>query len=103
MTARCMALGSCPDPVSYAVQMMSNWTVSGAITASDVTLSGMSQCYSSQAGYAHFSMVTITSPSLGGASATAAPYHPTGICVLPYRSRRAFVTWTEITGVAIAA
>ena len=66
MTARCMALGSCADPTSYAVQMMSNWTVSDAITASDVALSTASQCYGSQGTYSQFSMVTITSPFWAG-------------------------------------
>ncbi len=66
MTARCMALGSCADPTSYAVQMVGNWTVSGAITASDVTLSTASQCYGTGGTYTRFAMVTITSPFWAG-------------------------------------
>lgn len=66
MTARCMALGSCSDPGSYAVQMANNWTVSGAINSNDVTLSKTSQCYSSQGTYNNFAMVTITSPFWAG-------------------------------------
>ena len=66
MTARCMALGSCTNPAAYAVQMAGNWTVAGAITASNVTLSTTSQCYGTGGTYSQFYMVTIASPFWAG-------------------------------------
>lgn len=66
MTARCMALGSCSDPRSYAVQMANNWAVPGAINSNGVSLSTTSLCYSSQGTYNKFAKVTITSPFWAG-------------------------------------
>jgi len=67
MTARCAALLTC-DPPSYAVSLASQWLGSGAVSASDVTTSRASQCYSSGGGYTHFAAVTITSSRWAGAT-----------------------------------
>lgn len=66
MTARCAALGSCPDPGSYAVNMAQNWTVAGTISKSNLSFATQSQCYSSSGSYNKFYMVTISSPFWAG-------------------------------------
>jgi Flp pilus assembly protein TadG len=60
LTARCAALNSC-DPKTFAVSTAGKFTVSNAITASNVSVSPASSCNGSTTGYSHFTLVTITS------------------------------------------
>lgn len=63
MTARCTALASCSDPVSYAVSSASTWAMPTLITKSDVTYATNTTCYGGADVYAK---VTIASSFLGG-------------------------------------
>ena len=56
ITARCVALGSCADPGSFAVNYASNWALSRLISVSNVTYTTNGACYGSSKVYA---MVTI--------------------------------------------
>jgi Flp pilus assembly protein TadG len=62
LTARCAAIGSCTDPASFAVSAAGQWTLTGAITPADVTVStGDSTCFGNSDGYSAFTKVTIKS------------------------------------------
>lgn len=62
LTARCLALGSCTDPSSFAVSSASTWTLPNSITASDVSYATDTSCYSGTNLYAK---VTINCPFWG--------------------------------------
>lgn len=61
LTARCLALGSCPNPATYAVGIAGTWIGANAITAADVTTTASSPC-NGTAGTT-FGKVAIAAPS----------------------------------------
>lgn len=63
MTARCISLASCSDPVSFAVNSAGTWATSTSINRSDVTYTTNSSCYGGAAVYAK---VTINCVFWGG-------------------------------------
>jgi Flp pilus assembly protein TadG len=88
LTARCAALQHfCTTPQTtqaFAVSTAGKYTLSNAITASNVSVTSASSCDASTPGYSHFTRVTITSTvwanvlisALGGTAIKASACYP---------------------------
>jgi Flp pilus assembly protein TadG len=63
LTARCVALGSCSNPASFAVSSATAWALPDLISASDVTSATSKSCYGAADVFAE---VTITCEFWGG-------------------------------------
>jgi Flp pilus assembly protein TadG len=84
LTARCAAIKFCTHPETFAVSTAGTFTLSNAITASDVSVTRHSSCNAPTSGYSQFTMVTITSTvwanvlisALGGIEIKASACYP---------------------------
>ena len=65
LTARCLALGSCANPATYAVGIAGTWIGTNAVTAADVTDTASSPCNGKSG--TEFGQVSIVVPSWAAA------------------------------------